>query len=59
VKTPGVSEAMCQALERWLKFDGNVEPPADDAPYEDHVAYETAKADVTEAAAEAVALWRQ
>jgi hypothetical protein len=43
------------AIRAWLKFDNDVEPPKDDAPYDEHVAYETAKFAITERAALAAA----
>jgi len=46
---------LTEAVRAWLKFDNDVEPPKDDAPYEEHVAYETAKFEITERAALAAA----
>lgn len=37
-----------EAVSGWLSFDGNVEPPSDDAPYRDRLRYEQAKMEITE-----------
>lgn len=42
------------AARVWLEFDNEVEPPHPDAPYEEHLAYERKKAEITEALAAAI-----
>jgi hypothetical protein len=48
------AEQLREAARAWLKFDNEVEPPGPDAPYADHLAYEQAKAEATEALAAAI-----
>lgn len=43
-----------ECVRAWLRFDNEVEPPKEDAPYDEHLAYERQKADITEAVAEAL-----
>lgn len=45
---------LAAAARAWLRFDNEVEPPATDAPYADHLAYQTAKSEITERVALAV-----
>lgn len=45
---------LATAVRAWLRFDNEVQPPAHDAPYADHLAYETAKSEITERVAGAL-----
>lgn len=47
-------DALAEAVQAWLKFDNEVEPPKHDAPYGAHLAYEQAKLAITERVAAAL-----
>ncbi len=49
------TDPLREAVRAWLCFDNEVEPPATAAPYAEHLAYEQAKADITERVAETLA----
>lgn len=48
------ADVLREAVRLWLRFDNEVEPPKEAASWAEHVAYERAKADITEAVAEAL-----